>query len=420
MRLRSSGRSLAGLGPALAAAVCWATLQGPGGGISPAAAQAARAAHAAPGNQAPPAASAATAPSTRTPAPPPPAGPTFALSVGGGSGGGSFAPNTVVHIWADPPPAGSVFERWAGDVTPLIDRRAAHTTVVMPRTRLAVQALYKPAPACTPLTETLHGVAATWCLPSGQKALILLFHGHEGSGAGLFRAPESRLFAADAAAAGFGLIALDSADREHKMWNARAGGRTPNEDLDNVRFVLAELARRREIDSREPLYGLGVAHGGAFAVHAARVLRLRAVAVFGSPGGLPADYATPTLWLMTQTTVDRSRALAEYAKLEQRHVPAKVEVSDASPVYPLRFRRIAGVTAETSSLIHQLLVDRGYLDAHDMLKEDPETSGWEVTLPPRFVKIRGALREQLDVCFGVLRFNSDFDHHILDFFHDQR
>jgi hypothetical protein len=399
-------------------------------------------------------------PSAPAPGSDPAARPAFKLSVAGGSGSGDFAPHAVVHIWADPPPAGSVFERWAGEVTPLIDRQAAHTTVVMPRTPLAVQALFKPAPACTPVTENLHGVEATWCLPAGHKALILAFHGHEGHGAGFFRATEPRIFAGDAAAAGFGLIALDSADRDHKSWNVRAAGRAANADLENVRFVLAALARRRAIDSREPLYGLGVAQGGAFAVHAARALQLRAVAVFGSPAGLPPDYATPTIWLTTQTRDQESqggeqgepgdsggqggqrgpgsqgdhgsqggrlgrggdrtpRALAEYSKLAQRRVPAKLEVNDPSPVYPLRFWRIAGVTAETSGRIHQLLVDRGVLDAHDFLKDDPETSGWEVALPPRLAKIRFALREQLDVCFGVPRFYSDFDHRILDFFQAQ-
>jgi hypothetical protein len=411
-RIAAGRPRAAGLGTGLAAAACWAAVQTLGGGLPAQAAQS------------------VAAPAAKAPAPVQAPGPTFKLSVAGGSGGGDFAPNAVVHIWADPPAAGSVFERWTGDVTPLIDRRAAHTTVVMPRTNLALQALFKPAPACTPVTENLHGVAATWCLPAGQKALILLFHGHEGNGAGFFRATEPRIFAGDAAAAGFGLIALDSADRDHKMWRVKApGGLGTNADLENVRFVLAELAKRREIDPREPLYGLGVAHGGAFAVHAAHTLQLRAVAVFGAPGALPAQYATPTLWLMTQGTVQGSRqgtadrtprALSEYDKLAQRHVPAKLEVNDPSPVYPLRFWRIAGLTAEDSRRIHQLLVDRGYLDAHDMLKEDPETSGWEVALPPRLAKIRAALREQLDVCFAIQRFYSDLDHRILDFFREQR
>jgi hypothetical protein len=270
------------------------------------------------------------------------------------------------------------------------------------------------------VSATIQGVAATWCLPTGHRALILLFHGRfEAAGASFFRASEQRIFAADAAAAGFGLIALDSADRDQKTWQARGPG--SGADLKNVRAVLAELGRRRAIFRGEPLYALGIAHGGVFAMQVARTLQLRALAVFGFPGKLPADYATPTIWLMTQSAVDRnSRAFAEQANLAQRHVPAKLEVNDASPVYPLRFWRIAGVTPDASRAIHQLLVDRQLLDAHDMLKDDPETSGWELALPPRLAKMRGALREQLDVCFSLPRFYSDFDRRILDFFRGNR
>lgn len=340
----------------------------------------------------------------------------YPLVVAGGSGSGEHAAGEVVHIWADPAPEGSVFERWSGDVAPLIDRNAAHTTLLMPHGRVEVRALFRQAPGCSPMSETVHGVAATWCLPGAPKGLVLLFHSKaEGGGASFFHATESRIFVAEAAAAGFGLLAVDCADRAGKMWQLRGADGGP--DVQNVRAVLAELERRHAVAHGEPLFAVGVVHGGGFAVHAARALGLRAVAVFGPPGPLPKDYATPTMWLMSQSGADRSPgALGEYTRLTQAHVPAKFEVVDASPVYPLRFWRIAGMTPDGSRTMHQLLADRGYLDAHDMLKEDPETSGWENGLPPRLVKLRGALREQLDVCFGVQRFYSDLDHRILDFF----
>jgi hypothetical protein len=340
------------------------------------------------------------------------------LTVTRGSGGGDDTPNSVVHVWADPAPPGTVFDRWDGDVAPLIDRYAAHTTLVMPRSKVAIEAAFKPGPACNPVTETVNGATASWCLPAGQKALILLFHGHEANGVGFFRATESRIFAAEAAAAGFGLIALDSAERQHKVWEFRGPG---SPDVRNIRAVLGELARRHEISGKEPLFGLGVNHGGTFAMHAAKLLRLHAVALFGGAGKLPEGYATPTIWLMTQNAVDRGpRVLEEYTSLTASGTPAKLEVNDASPVYPLRFWRIVGITPDESRAIHQLLVDKGYLDARDMLKQDPETSGWEIALPPRLAKMRGLLREQLDVCFPGPRFYSDFDHRILDFFRPRR
>jgi len=354
--------------------------------------------------------------------PGPPAGAppkTFALTVANGSGGGEYPATTVVHIWADPPPEGSVFDRWTGDLEPLIDRYAAHTTLVMPAGKVAVKAAWKRAPSCAPQSESLGGVEVARCLPDRHSGVILLFHGGEGTAASFFRNTEPRLFAADAAAAGFGLIALDSANREKKTWELQFKGENP--DMRNLRAVLADLARRRLIARDEPVYALGVAGGGIFAARVAQRLPCKAAAIFFAPGALPPRYEVPTIWLMAQNAVNRQpRALAEYTALAQRRVAAKFEVNDPSPVYPLRFQRIRGVGAEESREIYRYLRDKRYLDARDMLAEDPESSGWETTLPERFARLRGAIREQLDVCYGLARFYSDFDNRILDFFNEHR
>jgi dienelactone hydrolase len=344
---------------------------------------------------------------------------TFPLQVTGGSGSGAYPASALVHIWADPAPEGSVFDRWTGELEPLIDRYAPHTTLVMPASRVAVRAVFKRAATCVPQTETLSGVEVTSCLPARHSAVVLLFHGGEGTGVSFFRNTEPRQLVADAAAAGFALIALDSSDREHKTWQIPAQGESP--DLRNLRAVLDDFTRQKRIARGEPLYALGVAGGGNFAAHAARRLPCKAAALFFAPGNLPADYAVPTIWLMAQNQINRQpRALAEYTKLVQRQVPAKFDINDASPVYPLRFQRIRGVSPDESRAIHAFLHDQRYLDARDQLAQDPESSGWETALPERFAKLRGAIREQLDVCYGLARFYSDFDNRLLDFFNEHR
>jgi predicted esterase len=365
----------------------------------------------------PPAAGQTQAPAASHPA----GGPArnLVLTVAGGSGGGEYPAGSVVHIWADPPPAGSVFDRWTGNLEPLIDRYAAHTTLVMPEARMAVRAVFKRAPACAPASEALSGVEVTHCVPPGHSGVILLFHGNGGAGVNFFRNAEPLQFVADAAAGGFALLALDSHDRERKAWQIESQGENP--DIHNVRAVLDALVQRRLIARGEPLYALGLAGGGNFAARLAQRLPCKAAAIFFAPGNLPPDYAVPTLWLMAQNEVNRQpRALAEYTRLAHRQIPAKFDVNDPSPVYPLRFRRIRGVDADQSQAIYHFLKEKGYLDAKDMLAQDPESSGWETALPERFAKYRGAIREQLDVCFGLPRFFSDFDNRILDFFNEHR
>jgi predicted esterase len=343
----------------------------------------------------------------------------FALNVAGGSGGGQYPEGSVVHVWADPAPAGSVFDRWTGNLEPLIDRYAGHTTLVMPGANVAIRAVFKRAPSCVPQTLAVSGVQVIHCVPAGQTAVILLFHARGGAGNNYFRNAEALQFVADAAAAGFALVALDSRDRERKVWQLDARGESP--DLQDVRAALDALVQRRLISRGEPVYALGIGEGGNFAAHVAQRLPCKAAAIFFAPGNLPPDFAVPTIWLMMQNEVNRQpRPLAEYTRLTRRQIPAKFEVNDPSPVYPLRFRHIRGVDAPTSQAIYRYLKQKGYLDAKDMLVQDPESSGWETGLPQPFARYLGAIREQLDVCFGLPRFFSDFDNHILDFFNEHR
>ena len=70
---------------------------------------------------------------------------TFNLNVVNGTGGGSYAPGTVVNISAGVPPAGDVFSGWSGYTT--ADSFAADTTVTMPAQDVTVTARFVPSNA---------------------------------------------------------------------------------------------------------------------------------------------------------------------------------------------------------------------------------------------------------------------------------
>jgi len=70
---------------------------------------------------------------------------TYTLTVNSGSGGGDYAEAEVVPIVADPPPSGSQFDQWTGDVGPCADVYAASTTYTMPAAASEITATYKPA-----------------------------------------------------------------------------------------------------------------------------------------------------------------------------------------------------------------------------------------------------------------------------------
>jgi dienelactone hydrolase len=347
----------------------------------------------------------------------------YELTVRGGSGGGGHAANALVHIWANPNPPGAVFDRWTGDVDKVVDRYAAHTILVMPPAKIAITAVFKRAPAWKPSAETLDGVHVLSYVPPRHSGAIVLFHGNGGGADAFLNAVEARIFAADAVAAGYGLIALDSADRERKVWNQQPSPDNP--DVRRVKAVLAAFVQRRQLKAGEPIYALGVASGGAFAAKAAFLLNFHAAAIYFAPGDTSPGSRVPTIWLMAQNDqlgkANRNgdpRALANFSSLVAKGVAAKFNINDPSPVYPLRFWRIPGLQPADSTAIYQGLHEHGLLDAGGFLRDHPKDSPWRAAIPERFARQAAAIREQLDVCFSAHRFYSDFDNRVIDFFNE--
>jgi len=94
--------------------------------------------------------------------------PTYALTVVGGSGSGSYAAGTAVPIAASTPPAGKIFDKW--DLTTgngsFANATSASTTYTMPAGVATVTALYKDAPVTgytlTVVNGTGSGNFPTW------------------------------------------------------------------------------------------------------------------------------------------------------------------------------------------------------------------------------------------------------------------
>lgn len=82
----------------------------------------------------------------------------YALSVGSGSGDGSYRFGSAVPIQADTAPAGRVFDRWTGDTALVANTTSASTTLTMTNRAAAVTATFKNAPSGQVLTVT----AAEW------------------------------------------------------------------------------------------------------------------------------------------------------------------------------------------------------------------------------------------------------------------
>lgn len=78
---------------------------------------------------------------------------TYALTVNGGIGSGSFAEGTNVTITANEPVSGKTFDRWTGDTSYLSNTASPMVTVTMPAKAISLTATYRSAATYT-LTVT--------------------------------------------------------------------------------------------------------------------------------------------------------------------------------------------------------------------------------------------------------------------------
>jgi hypothetical protein len=69
--------------------------------------------------------------------------PTYTLTVISGSGSGDDTAGAVVHISANTPSSGKVFDKWTGATTGITNINAASTTITMPSANITITATYK-------------------------------------------------------------------------------------------------------------------------------------------------------------------------------------------------------------------------------------------------------------------------------------
>src|SRR5262245_56037501 len=117
------------------------------------------------------------------------------LTVNSGSGDGVYKRDPFVHIWADPNPAGMVFDRWTGDTHLLQDARESHTKFRTLPFSANLTANYRSAPTWTPTFETLNGIQMGYFFPAKFSGVIFHFHGQGGAANLLFNNLERRIFA---------------------------------------------------------------------------------------------------------------------------------------------------------------------------------------------------------------------------------
>lgn len=348
------------------------------------------------------------------------------VTVNSGSGDGSYKGQFFVHVWADPNPAGMVFDGWTGDAILLQNPREWHTKLRTAKLNVNLTATYKPAPVWIPTFETLNGIQIGYYFPPNARGVIFHFHGQGGSANLLFNNLERRIFANEAVAEGYAVVALDSADRTNRDWNTN-NDIAINPDIQNVQTAVNLFVQRGLMTAQTPKFAHGFSKGAGFAPRVSRALNFRAAsmsALAGTPDIINIT-TTPTIWTMPQNdgTIMAGgvrQAYQNYLNLVSRNIPAQYHLFAPSPVYPERFWRIPNLSANDSQAIYNALKQNGFLDGRDFLIQDPDVSGWQTVIPAQYNSFVQSISEQLRICYTEHTFFSDYNRRVLDFFNGYR
>lgn len=197
--------------------------------------------------------------------------------------------------------------------------------------------------------------------------------------------------------------------------------------MQNVQAAINLFISRGWITSTTPVFANGVSNGGGFAPLVSRTLNFRATSIYISSGlaSVMPQTTVPTIYNLMQN--DRvlgangiAQAYSYYQNLLARGVRAQYNVLTPSPVFPERFRRIAGLTAADSQNIYNALKQNGFLDARDFLINDPASSNWRNVIPSQYASYLTEISSQLTVCYAQHMFYSDYNRRVLDFFNASR
>ncbi len=351
---------------------------------------------------------------------------TKVLTVTGGSGGGAYrSPAKLIHVWANPPVAGQVFDRWTGDANLLENPFDAHTRVIHLKRNATLTATYKTAPVWTQTNESINGIGLGFYFPPDYKAVIVRFHGSGGNYLTFFNEAEDRDFANYAVADGYAVVSLDSADRVNKQWDFNSPTAS-NQDLQNVVLIFQTLRSRGILRANTPVFALGFSNGGTFASYAAHTLGGKAAAIYNSTGLDSWMDATtvPHIWNLaindTRLGADGyALSLEQSENLLRRGIAAQHYTNLPSPVYAERFWRLAGLTQIDSAAIYDGLKNGGILDDKNFQINSPRVSDWREQIPAPYnanAQLMNDIGGQLDNCWAEHQFFSESNYRTIQFF----
>jgi hypothetical protein len=385
-------------------------------------------------------------------------GPSVNITVNGGSGGGTWPGGSRVDIFANPPPAGQVFDKWTGDssaftpataptATAQLLAQISHQVLTVPNNSIALTATYKPAPAWTPTSVTnfnpqtptnpagtTNSVSATlvYYIPAGAQGVVFLLHGTGGKAGDWFTLPEQILLTRDLVAAGYGVAALNSVNRTTGAW-AAAMALANNPDALNHAAALDKFARDGALAVNKPIFFLGLTDGGDAGAEFAEMLATATPARSVKGAVLYCAAGTDTLAVTSKVpqffalaandenlgAAGNATARANSQLMVGRGLATGVATNGPSPVLAGRFLALGLNTptfsATDAQAIHTAIKTASLLDSNNYLKAIPTADALKAALPATYQSRASDVAAELGVAYAAQQFYSDANARVINF-----
>ena len=375
-----------------------------------------------------------------------------AVTVNGGSGSGTYPAGSRVDIFADQPSSTQVFDKWTGNVEVLgaaaIAPTLGHTVITVPATPITLTATYKTVPAWStvtvqnfnPQTQTTGAnnqtatVSTTlgYNIPANANGLVFLLHDTGGNAANWFTRPEQLSLARELVAAGYGVAAMNSLNRNNGAWGAQVSLAT-NLDALNHAAALDRFVKDNLIGATKPVFFIGEGAGANAAIRYADMLAtasparpVKGAVLYLSPGidTLAVTSRVPQFFALAVNddqlgAQGLSDARDNSQLLLGRGVATNLVTNPVSPVFAGRFRGLGlnstTFTATDATAVWTAIKNAGLLDANNYVKAKPSPAAVTAALPAAYQSRAGDVTDELSVAAAERGFYSDANARVINF-----
>lgn len=286
-----------------------------------------------------------------------------------------------------------------------------------------------PIPADSPLKPTWDAAGGSeyvYQIPKNSDGVIFFFHGLGGGAVDWVGRVEPRILLEEALNAGYGVVAIDSSNRNRKMWT-KPSPLLGNPDVDVFRAVVAELEENGKMNKKTPRFAVGISNGGAWVSVLSSFEKFSGVAILsarGQPEYLD-DLGPETAVLFSYGVNDHLIPANEIEPnidlVRRQQCPTKTIVIEKTAMNRQQFARIPGIGTNGSREIYAALEGVGVINKNGMVVVNPmDRERYSSAIPSKYRTYRIHIFDQLQVSWAGHTMFRQIYPELIAFFNKQR